>query len=93
MIRFLRMLAFLPGLLAFGCSCTERILPLSRHGDSYHAWFSAQVMNPGAPHDPSPAATLSGTVAMGIHEKRYVPAMTEKEDEDGGGKMKSQFGD
>lgn len=93
MIRFLRMLALLPGLLAFGCSCSESHLPLSRHGHATHAWFTAQVMNPDAPNDPSPVTTLSGTVAMGIHEKRYIPAMTEKKDEDGGGKMKSQFGD
>lgn len=83
---------FLPVLLMLGGCCTDQSSPGTGHGLAYNNWFSAQVVNPGAPNDPSPAATLPGKVAMDIHDKRYMADMTEKEKHNEG-KVRSQFGD
>ncbi|AEB08661.1 hypothetical protein [Desulfobacca acetoxidans] len=60
------------------------------YGQSYQQWFEAQVKNPDAPANPSPAATLPGEIAMEIQKKRYIPMLTEKK-KDNKGKVQSQF--
>ncbi|NLI82308.1 MAG: hypothetical protein GX443_11595 [Deltaproteobacteria bacterium] len=82
-------LFFLLGL--FGC-CTDQGPSGPPYGQCTHLWFSAQVLNPDAPADPTPAMVLPGKVAAEIYEKRYIPAMTEKKKEERA-KMESQYGD
>lgn len=83
--------AALPALLLL-CACsTDPCYDASAHGRASRTFFSAQVVNPDPPEDPSPAMTLPGKVANGIYEKRYLPAMTEKKSEKEE-KLETQFG-
>lgn len=60
-------------------------------GENYRNAFSSQAINPMAPVDSSPAATLPGELANQIYKKRYVKPMTEekKEKEDASSELSS----
>ncbi|MGD9504764.1 MAG: hypothetical protein AB7W37_07615 [Syntrophobacteraceae bacterium] len=74
-----------------GCA-TDGATPASPFAQSYHDFFTAQVVNPLAPNDRSGAETLPGKISAGVFEKRYTPNMTEKESkDDNSNKMESQF--
>jgi len=49
-------------------------------GRAFRAGFSAQVLHPDGPADPSPADTLPGELAVQIYNKRYLKNMTEPEE-------------
>jgi hypothetical protein len=67
------------------CSAACSTSPYDRRegfGTAYRSWFSGQVIDEGAPLDPAPCASLPGHIATTIHEKRYLPEMTEKKERD-----------
>ena len=68
-------------LLLAGCTSSSGQRMDPRFGQCLEAGFAAQVINPEAPSDPSPAATLPGDLAGQIYNKRYVKAMTEEKKE------------
>ncbi|MGI6655715.1 MAG: hypothetical protein ACOX5Z_02595 [Desulfobulbus sp.] len=48
-------------------------------GQASHRAMSAQIVNPGAPNNPSPVDRLPGDLALEIYQKRYIKTMTEEE--------------
>lgn len=73
----------LTALFFFGaCTSTtgERMDP--QFGECLQKGLSAQVVNPDAPADQSPADSLPGELGTQIYNKRYVKSMTEEKDEE-----------
>ena len=64
--------------LLAGCTSSSGQRMDPRFGQCLEAGFAAQVINPEAPSDPSPADTLPGDLAGQIYNKRYVKTMTEE---------------
>lgn len=95
MRKIYRAMAFLHFMFAIamtsGCA-TGGAAPAGQFAQSYHDFFTAQVVNPLAPNDRSGEETLPGKISAGVFEKRYTPNMTEKESKgDNSNKMESQF--
>ena len=62
--------------LVFGCASPKHLSP--DYGKACKAAFAAQVINPDAPEDPSPADTLPGDIAQKIYKERYIKGLTEE---------------
>lgn len=73
----------LTALFFFGaCSSTTGERMDSHFGECLENGLAAQVMNPDAPDDPSPADSLPGELGTQIYNKRYLKSMTEERDEE-----------
>lgn len=63
-------------------ACSTAPQRLDPHFGAYlETGLRAQVVNPDAPSDPTPADTLPGDLAGQIYKKRYLKAMTEEKKE------------
>jgi PBP1b-binding outer membrane lipoprotein LpoB len=67
--------------LAFvGCQSMAEKNP-EQFGQCYRNFFSAQVKNPGAPEDASPADALPGAIGNAMYKKKYIKSMTVEKEE------------
>jgi hypothetical protein len=81
-------------ILTAGCTAHGRSAQpfhTQQFGESYRAFFPAQVVNRDAPRDRCRIEVMPGKVSAGIYDKRYIPDMTEKKEREEG-KMETQFG-
>lgn len=70
-------------LLMAACAANDAPRNLSPdYGAALKAGLASQVINPDAPDDASPAIDQPGDLAHQIYRQRYVPAMSEKKDEE-----------
>ena len=73
----------LAAIYLFGaCSSTTGERIDHRFGECLESGLAAQVINPDAPVDPSPADSLPGDLGVQIYNKRYIKSMTEEKDEE-----------
>lgn len=68
-------------ILLGACSATTGKHIDPQFGECLKAGLAAQVVNPNAPVDSSPADSLPGDLGLQIYNKRYVKSMTEEKDE------------
>jgi hypothetical protein len=73
------------------CAATLSETVPAHLGEALTMGLNRQVLHPAAPTDRSPADGIPGDLATQIHKKRYLKAMTEKDDEDDQKKASREF--
>ena len=77
------LLFLLPFAFLFGaCSTAQEEHLGPRFGECLKAGFAAQLVNPNAPNDSSPADSMPGELATQIYKNRYLKSMTEAVDDE-----------
>ena len=66
-----------------GCAQTSHLS--DEYGKSYNTLFTAQVVNPDAPHDRAPVDGMPGYTAIQIYNDVYLPGLTESGTSGGSG--------
>ena len=64
----------LVAILLAGCATPKHLS--HEFGDAFTQTFEAQVMNPAAPVNPNPVATMPGSLANTLYKNKYEGVMT-----------------
>ncbi len=56
--------------------CTTGAHLSGEYGQSYNKLFARQILNPGAPNDPSPPEKMPGDIATQIYNDLYIYDLT-----------------